>query len=440
MKQSLRILFLILFLVVIALPSTIVGAQSGGKALLLNFEGSLTPVLVGYVERGIEQAEAQQMDLVILQLNTPGGQIDMMQSIITAIRESSVPVVVYVAPNGAMAGSAGTLITLAGHAAAMAPETVIGAASPVSSEGEDIQETLETKIKEAMKATARSLAERRGPEAVKLAEETIETARAVSATEAVAAGLVDFIATDQTDLLRQLDGRTVVVNQKEVRLQTAYIQVVNAPFTLVEELLQLLTNPNLVFLLLSLGIQAIFIELSSPGGWVAGFIGVVAVALAVYGMGILPVNWFGMVFLITAFILFIIDVKAPTHGALTAAGIGSFIAGSLILFNSVRVPGVPRLSVPLVIATGVFLAISFSIIISFAVKALKAPPRMGENQLVGKTAFVKEVLNPLGQVRVGGELWTAELDDDDAAVRAEVGEQVVIDRIDGVKLRVRKTK
>lgn len=439
MKKYARILLVLWFAFLLFVPATRAGAQSGGRALQLEFEGPLTPVLVGYVQRGIEQAQAQNIDLVILRLNTPGGQIDLMQSIITAIRESEVPVVVYVAPNGAMAGSAGTLITLAGHAAAMAPETVIGAASPVSSEGADIESTLETKLKEAMKATARSLAERRGPEAIKLAEETIETARAVSASEALRIGLVDIIANDQTDLLRQLDGRTVFVNQNEVRLSTAYMQVTEVPLTMVEDLLQLLTNPNLVFILLSLGIQAIFIELSSPGGWVAGFIGVVAVALAVYGMGILPVNWFGLVFLIVAFVLFIVDVKAPTHGALTAAGIGSFIAGSLILFNSVRVPGVPRISVPLVIGTGVFLALSFSVIISFAIKALRAPAKMGENKLLGRTAFVKENLNPVGQVRVAGELWTAELAEGETAPAVE-GEQVVIEKVDGVRLRVRRKK
>jgi len=247
---------------------------------------------------------------------------------------------------------------------------------------------------------------------------------------------VDIIAVDQADLLRQLDGRTVWVLQKEMVLHTTYMQVVTVPLTIVEELLQMLTNPNLVFILLSLGIQAIFIELSSPGGWVAGFIGVVAVALAVYGMGILPVNYFGLVFLLTAFVLFIIDIKAPTHGALTLAGIGSFIAGSLILFNSVRIPGVPVISIPLVIGTGVFLAVSFSIIISFAIRALKAPPRMGDTMLIGKTAYVKEKLDPVGQVRIAGELWSAELVDVDSQPALE-GTQVIIEGMEGVRLRVR---
>ncbi len=437
MKTYLRILTLLLLGVALLAGIIPAQAQADPTALWLNFEGPLTPVLVGYVERGIQRAERQGDDLVIIRLNTPGGSIDMMSSIVTQIRESTVPVVVYVAPNGAMAGSAGTLITLAGHAAAMAPETIIGAASPVTSEGTDLSETLESKVKEALKAQARSLAEWRGPEAVKLAESAIEEAKAASAKEALEAGLVDLIAVDQTDLLRQLDGRKVLVGQTEVLLNTSYMQVSELPLTLIEQLLQLLTNPNLIFVLLSLGIQAIFIELSSPGGWVAGFIGVVAVALAIYGMGILPVNWFGIVFLILAFILFVVDVKAPSHGALTAAGIGSFVTGSLILFNNVRIPGVPKLSIPLVIGTGIFLALSFSFIISFAIKALRAPARMGANTLLGKTAQVKERLDPVGQVRVAGELWGAELVDSESTP-VEVGSQVVVEKIDGVKLRVSK--
>ncbi|HQL39051.1 MAG TPA: NfeD family protein, partial [Anaerolineaceae bacterium] len=177
--------------------------------------------------------------------------------------------------------------------------------------------------------------------------------------------------------------------------------------------------------------------ISSPGGWVAGFIGIICVALAIYGLGILPVNWFGLIFLILAFVLFIIDIKAPTHGALTAAGIGSFIAGALILFNSVQIPGIPRISVPLVVGTGIVLAVSFSVIVSFAIRALRAPAQMGKQTLVGKLAIVRTALNPRGQVRVGGELWSAELVDEESGPVKE-GEAVIVVKADGLQLRVRK--
>jgi len=200
----------------------------------------------------------------------------------------------------------------------------------------------------------------------------------------------------------------------------------------------LLTNPNIVFLLLSIGVQAILIEMSSPGGWVAGFIGVVSLALVVYSFGIIPVNLFGLIFLVLAFVLFILDVKAPTHGALTAAGIGSFIAGSLILFNSVRAPGFPQVSVPLVVGTGLFLALSFSVIISFAIRALKIPKAMGRESMVGKSGVVSQVLDPLGSVQLAGELWSAEL--------AEPGEplpegtHVTVTLVEGLRLKVKKTE
>lgn len=436
-----KIRWLILILL-FSLLFPVSGVQSQGgtgtnSVVLINMEGPLTPVLVQYLERGIQRTETLGAEALIVQLNTPGGSTDLMTQMVTLIRGSSVPVIVYVAPNGAMAGSAGTIITLAGHAAVMAPETIIGAASPVGSEGEDIGETMEAKLKEAFRAQVRSLAAGRGAEAVALAEDTIENARAVSAVEALDAGLVDFIARDLAEVLNWLEGRTLVVAGEPITLHTAGARVETLEQTLIEKVLQLLTNPNLVFLLLSIGVQAILIEISSPGGWVAGFIGIICVALAIYGLGILPVNWFGLIFLILAFVLFIIDIKAPTHGALTAAGIGSFIAGALILFNSVQIPGIPRISVPLVVGTGIVLAVSFSVIVSFAIRALRAPAQMGKQTLVGKLAIVRTALNPRGQVRVGGELWSAELMDEESGPVKE-GEAVIVVEADGLQLRVRK--
>jgi membrane-bound serine protease (ClpP class) len=428
------------FVCFILLPVGVGQAQSGQRqVLVLEFDGPVTPVLVNYVANAISRAEMQEMELIVLRLNTPGGQIGLMNQVVTLIRESKVPVVVYVSPKGAMAASAGTLVTLAGHASAMAPDTVIGAASPVGAEGEDLNETMKAKVSETLMAQARSLAERRGEQAVIMAEAAVRDARAFSAQEALQAGFVDRIANDLDDLLRQLDDFSVQVDGETRLLHTTNLQVVEMPLNPLERLLQLLTDPNLVFVLLSLGIQAIFIELSSPGGWVAGFVGVVCVALAIYGMGILPVNWFGIVFLVIAFVLFVLDIKAPTHGALTAAGVGAFIAGSLILFNSVRVPGVPRISIPLVIGMGMFLALTFSVVVGFAVRAMRIPPRMGERTLVWQRGVVKETLARRGTVRLAGELWSAELMDDEGET-AQPGEMVEVVAVEGVRLRVRKVK
>jgi membrane-bound serine protease (ClpP class) len=354
---------------------------------------------------------------------------------VQAIRGSPVPVVVYVAPRGAIAGSAGTILVLAGHAAAMAPETAIGAASPVGAQGEDLGQTLAAKTREIMKATARTLAGWRGAEALALAQSTIDEAAAASAQEALAAGMIDIIADDLDDLLRQLEGRTVEVAGRPVVLQLAEAQALPIPPTLVERLLQALTNPNLVFLLLSLGLQALLIELSHPGGWVAGFIGVVALALGAYGLGILPVNWFGLVFVVAAFILFILELKAPTHGALTAAGLGSFIVGALILFNSPGTPSFQRVSVPLVIAMGALTAGMFALLLTLVVRAQRRPLAVGVPALIGRVGEVRQRVAPLGQVQVAGELWAAEIDPHETAL--EEGSRVEVTGVDGLRLQVR---
>ncbi len=411
--------------------------ENSGTIYLMQAEGALTPAMAGYIERGLQVAAREGATAVILQLNTPGGGEDLMNAIIEDLRASSVPVIVYVAPNGAIAGSAGTLITLAGHLAAMAPETAIGAASPIQASGEDIPETLQSKIKNIFKATARSLAERRGPEAVKLAEDTIENATAASASEALAVGLIDFIAVDVNDVLRQADGMTVLVNGQEQVLETAFKAVVPLDSTVIEDVLNLLTNPNLVLILMNIGVLAILFELSSPGGWVAGFIGVVCLALSSYGLGILPVNWFGVLFLIVAFVLFILDLKAPTHGALTIAGAGSFIAGALILFNSPNVPPFQRVSVPLVIGLGVFTALFFLVLLGFALRALRVPIRAGRESIAGKIGYARSEINPRGTVQVAGEQWTAELEDTGEPIPE--GARVEVVGMKGLRLKVRRT-
>jgi membrane-bound serine protease (ClpP class) len=392
--------------------------------------------MLEYLERGIRIADQQGAELLVLQLNTPGGSTDLMQSMVEAIRASNVPIAVYITPRGAMAGSAGTVVTLAGHVAAMAPETAIGAASPVGGQGEDLGQTLEAKLKNIMKATVRSLAERRGQRAVDLAESTIESAAAASAEEALEAGLVDFIANDLNELVLQLNGFSVETLTGPSILNTENAEVDYLALSFIEQLLNTLTNPNIVFLLITIGVQAILIEISSPGGWVAGFIGIVCLALATYGLGILPVNWFGIVFLILAFVLFIVDIKAPTHGALTAAGVGSLIVGALVLFNSPSVPSFQRVSVPLIIGMSLFTGASFFTILLFALRAQRTPIRMGQGSMVGRTGVVRTPLAPAGTVQVASELWTAESLEAGEALPA--GTRVRVERVEGVRLYVRK--
>ena len=417
-------------------PAQVLAQDESPTALLLTAEGAVTPAMAEYLSRGITKAEGDGAEVLIFQLDTPGGSVDVMNRIVKDIRASTVPVVVYVAPRGAIAGSAGTVIVLAGHAAAMAPETAIGAASPVGAEGEDLGETMEAKTKNILKATVRSLAEGRGLEALKLAESTIEEAEAVSANEALEVGLVDFVADNVSDLLRQLDGFNVETIDGAKMLTTEDAVVTPFEQSFIEELLGVLTNPNVVFLLMAVGVQAILIELGSPGGWVAGFIGVVCLALATYGLGVLPVNWFGIVFIITAFVLFILEVKAPTHGALTAAGVVSLMVGAMVLFNSPNVPRFQRVSVPLIVGASLATGAIFFGVMLFALRAQKTPILVGHESLIGRVGIARSAISPIGQVQLGGEQWTAELVAGEGPV--DKGARVQVVRVEGLKLLVRK--
>lgn len=433
MKRSSLVLLILVFLV-IGVGHQNGLAQAENQVFVLTLKGPLTPAMVGYLERGLANAESDGAEALVVQLDTPGGSIELMNRMVQAIRASRVPVIVYVTPRGAIAGSAGTVITLAGHIAAMAPETAIGAASPVGGQGEDLGETIAVKEKEILKATVRSLAEDRGEAAIELAEAAIDDAKAASASEALEVGLVDKVAEDLEDLLKQIDGLQVDAQGVKL-LETAGAEVVEIPQRFIEQFLQVLTNPNIVFLLITIGVQALLIEISSPGGWVAGFIGVVCLALGTYGLGILPVNWFGLAFIATAFVLFILEVKAPTHGALTVAGLASFIVGALVLFNSPETPSFLRVSVPLVIGTGIATAAFFMVILTFAIRAQLLPVEVGREALIGRTGETRTKLSPTGMVHVAGELWTAILEDESVMLKS--GERVEITGVDGLRLRVR---
>lgn len=442
MKIAIKRIVFLVWLSLIGLSAfygrPVVAQTSAPPIIVLTADGPITPAMASYLSRGIRIAEREGAEALIFQLNTPGGSVDTMTAMETDILNSTVPVVVYVAPSGAMAASAGTIVTLSGHASAMAPNTTIGAASPVGSQGENLPTTEELKVKNALSATARSLTQRRGPTAQALAEDTIQNAAAVSESEALQAGLIDFISTDLEELRSQLEGFTVTVNQQPVTLHTANSAFVPVSISFIEELLLIVTDPNIVFLLITIGVQAIIIEISSPGGWVAGFIGVVCLALATYGLGILPVNYFGLLFIATAFVLFILDIKAPTHGGLTAAGVGSLIVGALVLFNTPVTPTFQHVSVPLVLGFSLFSGAIFFGIMLIAVRAQKVPIVTGEESMNGRVGIARTDLTPKGSVQVGGELWSAQLEQEDGRLYA--GTRVEVIKVDGLRLIVRKAE
>jgi len=439
-KYSLFLLWItILFGLGLFLPGQAALSQGvAPEVLVMDVHGPVAPAMQLYIERGLAYAADSHFALIVMQLNTPGGAIDTMTTIVNSIHTSPVPVAIYVSPRGAMAASAGTLITLSAQVSAMAPQTTIGAASPVGSQGQNIDTTEETKIKEVLKATARGLMTDRSPEAVTLAEQTIDNAKAATASEALQAGLVDFNVSSVDELVSRLNGYTVKVQGQPVTLNLQGARLVNFPPTLIEDALQFFTDPNLVFILLSAGIWAILIELSNPGGWVAGFAGAVLLIIALFGMGYLSVNWAGLLFLLLAFILFIVDIKAPTHGALTAAGAASFVAGGLILFNGVHMPGVPTISVPLVVGTGIFIAGSFFAALTLALRAQSLPLWMGHQTLVGKVGVIRAPVDPKGQIQVAGELWSVRMVEGERPLQP--GERAEVVSIEGVVLQVKKAK
>lgn len=428
--------FILIGFTLFALFSSAFAQSAQPIAVVLTADGPIMPPMLEYIKRGIETADQRNAELLVIQLNTPGGNVETMLEIIAAIRGSTVPVVVYVSPRNAIAGSAGAMITMAGQASAMAPEASIGASSPISNSGENLNSTADTKAKQIIKAAIRPFVTPRGEEAVKLAEAMVDESKAVTANEALEANLIDFVSNNLDDLLHSLNGFVVEMEDGPRTLNTDGIEVQPLEISFIEQLLLMLTDPNIAFLLLAIGVQAVLIEISSPGGWVAGFIGAVCITLAVYGMGVLQVEWFGAIFLIIAFVLFILDIKATAHGALTAAGVASFIVGALVLFNSPGTPDFQRVSVPLVIGTGIFFGILFFTVVVFALRAQRKPIQTGSESLPGRTGTARTFEGEAGQVQVESELWTAEKAPGSGEIRK--GDRVEVVEVRGLKLIVKK--
>jgi len=406
----------------------------------MRIDGPISPAAALYVRRAIGIAEQSKAQALLIHLDTPGGLDDSMRSIIKDIFASEAPVVVYVAPKGARAASAGAIITLAAHVAAMAPGTAIGAAHPVQigggggdPEGErpGQDEVMSQKLEEDAAAYARSIAERRGRN-VRWAENAVRRSTSSSATEALKQNVIDLIAESDEELLRRIDGRKVKLDGGTVTLSTRNARIEDIGQSFRERFLGIIGNPNIVLILMTIAIYGIIFELSSPGFGFPGIVGAIALILALFSFAILPVNAAGVVLIVFAAALFIADVFIPEYGILSIGGVISFVIGALILFDTPS--PVFRVSIVLIITLA---AASFAFV-AFAVgavaRARHAKIVTGSEGMVGELAEARTDIDPRGKVFVEGTLWNAVSD----SGPIKQGELVRVVGVDGLTLHVRK--
>ena len=404
--------------------------------LILNIGGIINPVKEGFIARALEQAEQDQATLVVMELDTPGGLLSSTRNIVEQLLEASVPIAVYVSPRGARAGSAGTFITAAAHLAVMAPGTNIGAATPVSATGEDIPETLASKVENDAAALIRSIAQERGRNQDKL-EETVREAASFTAKEAVELNIVDFIANDLEDLLAQVDGRIVETVKGPRTLDLRDVERRRFSKNALEIFLEIISDPNVSFILLTLGGLGLIVELFNPGLIAPGVVGVIFLLLAFLASGNLPVNWAGVVFIFVAIALVVLETLVAGFGILGVGAIISFLVGGLILFTQFGdvSPTLPSISVSrwVLSGTGAVLALSLVYVVGLAYQSRKQGPPLKAVGLTGSRGTVTGELAPRGVVLVGNETWTA-ISEDDSVI--PVGEPVEVRTVNGLVLTV----
>ncbi|HEX5167224.1 MAG TPA: nodulation protein NfeD [Thermomicrobiales bacterium] len=409
------------------------GSDAQPHVGLIDIDGTITPVMATYVGRGLDRSADRGDSAVILRMDTPGGLSSAMDDIVSDILASPIPVIVYVAPEGARAASAGVYITYSAHVAAMAPATNIGSATPVNlgdESNDDNQSTMDRKVINDAVAKIRGLAERRGRNA-DWAEAAVRDADNITASVAVEKNVVDFIAGDLDSVLAQADGRSVVVRGQPVTVETAGASVSEIDMSFFEKLLQVVTDPNIAFVLVSLGTLAIVFEIANPGGIGPGAVGGLMLVTGFYALGTLDTNWAGLALMGLAFMLFVIDVFVPTHGILTITGIISFLFGGLLLSNT-RNDDVLEISRVVIFTITALMGVFFLFLAGSAWRSHGRPPSTGESTLIGAIAVVRQPLEPDGMVFIQGELWQATSTDGPV----ERGHFVRILGIDGLRLTV----
>jgi membrane-bound serine protease (ClpP class) len=401
---------------------TLAGQAQQPRVIVIHLDDTIQPISADYMARGLEAAATQHANAALIEINTPGGLIDSMRQMVSKVIASPVPVIVYVAPSGARAGSAGFFLLEAADVAAMAPGSNAGAAHPVVI-GTKLDDTMKQKLENDTAAFLRSYVARRGRN-VQAAEDAVRSSKSYSDQEALQLKLIDLVAPDDASLLNDIDGRTITrFDGSKMVLHTRGAELVAVDPTLREEILDRLTDPNLAVLVLMVGGLLIYVEFNTPGTIIPGTLGTILVLLALFGLNLLPVRYTSVMLLLAAFALLILEAHFASHGVLAAAGILCLVIGALTLVDG----PIPELRVHL--ATALSAGLAFGLITVFllrlALRARRSKVRMGGDAMIGQIAVVTQPLAPSGQVMVNGELWQAE-----SATPAALGEQV---RVQGLR-------
>ena len=418
--------YMLVSLLLVTLAPT--GAWAARPVSLIDIDGAITPITVRLLAAAIERAQVDGSQALVVQLNTPGGLERSMRSMVQSILNAEIPVIVYVAPTGARAASAGVFLTMAAHVAAMARATNMGAAHPVAVGGQMDKDMLK-KVENDAAAFARTLATERGRNAEWM-EKAVRSSVSVTEREALKLKVIDLIADSVPDLLEKIDGRAVKTKRGLVTLETK-----NAPVKVIEirfrdRFLALITDPNIAYILMMVGMLGIFFELSNPGVVLPGVIGGISLILAFFAFQSLPINWAGLLLILFGVALLIAEIKIASHGVLTIGGVISMVLGSFMLYEAPEAGF--RVSWAVILPT-VGASAGLAIwAVSAGVRAMRRPPTTGAAGMIGQRAVVRAALDPEGQVQLDGEIWRAIAED--APVPA--GETVRVTGVDGLTLRV----
>jgi membrane-bound serine protease (ClpP class) len=397
--------------------------------VLATYDGVINPVSAEYLHDALASAQDSGAQTLIIRLNTPGGLDTSMRLIIKDISSASIPVVVYVAPSSGRAASAGVFITMAAHVAAMAPGTNIGAAHPVAMGGGEMDQTMKEKLENDSVAYLKSIAQQRGRNAA-WAEDAVRKSVSVTEREALKLKVIDLVADDLPALLKQLDGRTVVLQSGQRVLKTAQAEVREFPMGLRLEFLKAISDPNVAYLLMTIGTIGIIAELYNPGAILPGIVGAISLILAFYSFQSLPVNYAGLLLFLLGIVFFILEASVTSYGLLAIGGIISMLLGSVMLIKT----DVEffRISWSVILPVVGFAAVFFLFIVGMGMKAMRRPAVTGREEMIGLIGIAKTALAPHGQLAVHGELWEAVSDQP-----LQPGEEAEITRVDGLRLHVK---